>query len=562
MNTYSHTNENIVFYGDPEFFITVAEAQDSYDTDPTQADEILKDMGIDPAAVSDFGIGWDEAAGTVIIPYPGTDYYTAFDARGNEIIIPVPDHKHRPAFIAGEGDGDAWTWVPDIRDALASWQSGERHIITGTHQPHILGPVLEETGAKKLTVVVPDDECADMYTDGITKAADIDVQVNDLPKGQTLHTVLNEKPHWLDTIHPRTNAPDSAILKKEAAAEPQADAAPINAPTSKFGPTIGGYIGSDDYERETRSFKALEGVSTGFKGLDDKLKLMPGLAILGGAPSTGKTTWCEQLMLNLYDQGQSVMVFAGEQTQKQLVDKITTMRYIQGQSKYQIPGHLTNTQIAYGASDDLLKRVREDMKADFVDHRFATPHTDCDTKISEIIDTIKEYIDTTGCRPFVLVDYLQLLTAAEGEQIVAVTAAVNQLWKLAHEKDIWILLISSLGRVSYYDRVTMTSYKESGNIEYRADYLLGLELAITEQESYLKLSPEERRKAASEEKTRLHRRIMLTCMKQRLGTAEFQFGLSYDVAHDFFTPDPDVESKVAYDLGDLLPEQKKSRKRV
>lgn len=544
MNTYTHTSESITFYGDPEFFCKVGEAQEAYDADPVQADTVLRDMGIDPAAVAGFGIGWDEEAEAVIIPYPGTDYYTAFDKQGSEVVIGVPDLKNAPAFIAGQGDGDKWLWVSDVRDALAAWQAGERHIIAGTYQSHLLAPVFEAVGAKTVTAAVSDTDYADMYIGEITKAADghdVRVQVSYLPSDKSLYDMLKEKPHWLDTVHPKAEH-NSVDMDK------------------MFGPTVGVYADSDSYKSETASFKALEGISTGFKGLDDKLKLMPGLAVLGGAPSTGKTTFCEQLMVNFFDAGQAVMVFAGEQTRKQLVDKITTMRYVQAQAKYATPGRLTNTQIAYGATDDLLARVREDMKTDFADHRFAMPHTDCDTKISEIIDLIKAYIGMTGYRPFVLIDYLQLLTAAEGEQIPAITSAVNKLWKLAHEYDIWILLISSLGRTAYYDRVAMPSYKESGNIEYRADYLLGLELAITEQESYLKLSPEERRKAASKEKTQMIRRIMLTCLKQRQGFSEFMYGLHYDVAHDYFTPCPDVESEVAFDMNELLPEQKSKGK--
>ena len=84
----------------------------------------------------------------------------------------------------------------------------------------------------------------------------------------------------------------------------------------------------------------------------------------------------------------------------------------------------------------------------------------------------------TRRRPVVVLDYLQIMQPAEMRADVRVNtdANVKGLKRASRDYNIPIIAISSINRENYQNEMKMSSFKESGGIEYGADVLLGLQL--------------------------------------------------------------------------------------
>jgi len=125
-------------------------------------------------------------------------------------------------------------------------------------------------------------------------------------------------------------------------------------------------------------------------------------------------------------------------------------------------------------------------------------------------------------RPLVVVDYLQILEQELSEEIKDMKGSSNtgtekkkvddsltQFLDLIHKENIPLILISSLNRGSYNRPIQMDSFKETGDIEYSAEILLGLQLvACHKKESEWNLNDEQKKSP---------RNVEITVLKQRYG---------------------------------------------
>jgi replicative DNA helicase len=95
-----------------------------------------------------------------------------------------------------------------------------------------------------------------------------------------------------------------------------------------------------------------------------------------------------------------------------------------------------------------------------------------------IRDAILQHIKLTNRRPVVIIDYLQIIPQDYGDKILTekqhMDRVIVALKKLARDNHLPIVAISSLNRGSY-ENVSLSSYKESGAVEFTADVALGLE---------------------------------------------------------------------------------------
>ena len=79
-------------------------------------------------------------------------------------------------------------------------------------------------------------------------------------------------------------------------------------------------------------------------------------------------------------------------------------------------------------------------------------------------------------RPVVFVDYLQMLALTEHlSDKQNVDKAVLELKRISRDFNIPVIGISSFNRENYSTSVNLTSFKESGAIEYSSDVLIGLQ---------------------------------------------------------------------------------------
>lgn len=97
--------------------------------------------------------------------------------------------------------------------------------------------------------------------------------------------------------------------------------------------------------------------------------------------------------------------------------------------------------------------------------------------IQDISNATASYVARTGRKPVVIIDYLQIMKPMDKRATdkANVTTSVNGMKKLATTFHIPVIVISSFNRMNYRNEVPMEAFKESGEIEYSTDVLIGLQ---------------------------------------------------------------------------------------
>ena len=224
--------------------------------------------------------------------------------------------------------------------------------------------------------------------------------------------------------------------------------------------------------------------STGFRHLDAILDggLYAGLYVLGAISSLGKTTFCLQMMDNIAKEGNDVIFFSLEMARDELMAKAISRisMNLSLQRAKNIKFAVTTREILKGG----LKHYAD--KMEIVEEAFAvrneyslhiyTKVGTGDIGVKEIRKIVKRHVEVTGRRPVVFVDYLQMLALNEHlSDKQNVDKAILELKRISRDFDIPVVCISSFNRENYNTAVNLTSFKESGAIEYSSDVLIGLQ---------------------------------------------------------------------------------------
>lgn len=164
----------------------------------------------------------------------------------------------------------------------------------------------------------------------------------------------------------------------------------------------------------------------------------------------------------------------------------------------------------------------------------------CD--ISFIGDYIRKYIQKTGKKPVIFIDYLQILQplkddrgrTASTKETIDIT--VTELKRISREHQLTIFVISSLNRNNYLAPIDFESFKESGSIEYTADVVWGLQLQVMNSDVFDKKDGiKAKRQAVRDAKKENPRKIELICLKNRYGISSFSCYFDYYPEFDLFT---------------------------
>lgn len=227
---------------------------------------------------------------------------------------------------------------------------------------------------------------------------------------------------------------------------------------------------------------------TGFKQLDEALEggLYEGLYILGAISSMGKTTYILQIADQIAAAGHDVIFYTLEMAKSELIAKSLSRLTLQiGKSAKNAMTDRTITnpnKIARYTTTD--KRILQEAGSAYAktgEHLWINEGVG-DISTDKIRQGIQRHIDLTQRKPVVIIDYFQILPSPDPKLSDKQAADRNIfiLKRLSREFKIPIIVISSIGRQKYEGAITMSSYKESGGIEYTADVLLGLQAAGAE----------------------------------------------------------------------------------
>ena len=243
-----------------------------------------------------------------------------------------------------------------------------------------------------------------------------------------------------------------------------------------------------DIEREK------ETVQTGFAGLDDLLDggLYTGLYFIGAISSLGKTTFCLQIGEQIALQSAQsrakidVLIFSLEMATSEIIAKgLSRNSFIISSQDYNTDKYAKTTR---GVLTRWKYRKYEgERESEVFDKAVSRYNSYLDNLyivegvgnvgIKEVRGQVEKHIKTTGHKPIVIIDYIQILAPFNERSTDKQNTdkAVMELKRISRDFDIPIIGISSFNRDNYDKPVGMASFKESGAVEYSSDVLMGLQ---------------------------------------------------------------------------------------
>lgn len=287
---------------------------------------------------------------------------------------------------------------------------------------------------------------------------------------------------------------------------------------------------------------------TGFKNFDEQTGgLYAGLYVIAAGSSIGKTTFCTQLADQLATAGNDVLFFSMEQSRLEIVSKSLARRTAQ-EDINTAANSLQIRQWHFKRNDPDRKEERvlnaaEAYKKD-IGERLSIIEGNFDCNCSLIGDKIRNYVKRTGTKPVIFVDYLQILQPEQDKNGRTQTTketidnVVTELKRISRELKLTVIVISSINRAAYYTDFSMESLKESGNVEFTADFIAGLQLQCMNDKIFN--SPPtadlgKKKKIIEKAKAESPRKLELKCVKNRYGIATFKLYYNYYPSHDLFT---------------------------
>ena len=291
---------------------------------------------------------------------------------------------------------------------------------------------------------------------------------------------------------------------------------------------------SDDIEK----FRESRNRQTGFSNLDAQARgLYTGLYVVGAISSLGKTTFCHQMADQLAIDGEDVLFFSLEQSRLELVSKSFARRTAQKD----MTNAVNSLSIRRGYLPKHVLEVAKKYKQD-IGNRMSIIEGNFACDISFIGDYIRKYIQKTGKKPVIFIDYLQILQPAKDNKgrILSIKetidSTVTELKRISREHQLTIFVISSLNRTNYLAPIDFESFKESGSIEYTADVVWGLQLQVMNSDVFDKKDGiKAKRQAVRDAKKENPRKIELLCLKNRYGISSFSCYFDYYPEFDLFT---------------------------
>ena len=255
---------------------------------------------------------------------------------------------------------------------------------------------------------------------------------------------------------------------------------------------------------------------TGFEDLDRKLGgFTQGLYIVGGRPGVGKTTFLDQLS---YELSAQVPVFFISYEQNRLhfaAKQIARLANLNG-----IP--LTSTHILKGI---IPKEILKVMDLYCESNREIYVYSDSPS-VDEIKKRVEQFEYDTGKIPIIIVDFIQKVPSQRNNIKDAVDETVSKLQYFTTDGKRTSILVSSFNRAAYYSPVSIDSFRESGNIEYAADVMLGFQYAVQSSKLFKSDTKQnEKKEAIKKAELESPRKLELVCVKNRYGN---QFTVSFD----------------------------------
>ena len=310
------------------------------------------------------------------------------------------------------------------------------------------------------------------------------------------------------------------------------------------------YVHDGEFQKELYEFQNLPSILSGFDNFDkEQGGLVPGLYALGATPSLGKTTFMSQIADNIAKNGNHVLFFSLEQSRLELVTKSLSRITAQLKGDYAEKYAVSSINIRRDNMSSAQRKLVEQAKAEYQTFSRNITIVQCgfDTTVSNIAETAERFIEHTGIKPVVIVDYLQLVQPEKDERNIRdnVESVIRKMKTLQRDNNLILFVVSSFNRANYTTGVGFESFKESGLIEYSCDVVLGMQptVMITDNVFLKEKAGREQRNAMDKAIDAIPRKVMLKNLKNRYGRSQYSCGFDYHCTFDYFVPDKDFKEK-------------------
>ena len=274
---------------------------------------------------------------------------------------------------------------------------------------------------------------------------------------------------------------------------------------------------------------------TGFSNIDENQIFLPGLYVVGGIPSSGKTAFVWQMSEQLAENGELVFYFSYEVPEYQLLSRTLSRNTFQADEV----SRLSSADIQTGGTS----RNLEKYFAELVEKQFDLNVIDIDSGIREmtaekLVKELTPICERAEQPPVVVIDYLQIMPPsinAKDNIKSGIDDTLKRLKDFQQATNTTFIIISSFNRLNYSQEVDFESFKESGGIEYTADVIFGLQYDMYDvDEKILKISFK-KKKIIDRKKRATPRQMHLKCLKNRHGQL-YDCYFNYYSKYDTFEP--------------------------
>ncbi len=282
-------------------------------------------------------------------------------------------------------------------------------------------------------------------------------------------------------------------------------------------------------------------IPTGFSNLDKVLDggLYPQLYVIGAVSSLGKTTFTLQIADNVARKNHPVFFFSLETSKDTLTEKnISRITFETAGDDSELPqtarsidnGFFLETGKDGFKHPAIMRHVIQsfNMYKSYYQKLKINNGITNRPSAQDIYNQVQAYcVQHPSTPPVVIVDYLQILKPLKDNLTdkEAVTSSIAKLNELTEKFHAPVILISSFNRQNYETEVSMQSFKESGEIEYYSDVLMGLQYQEGHKPDFEDNDPMTPRK------------IEAVILKNRNGVSRGKVGFDFYSAFNEFIPE-------------------------
>lgn len=472
-----------------------------------EARAYLAGRGLTEESIARFELGYDKSKKAIVIPYGKKhSYYIGryldpekqgkthkYDKPRRAEAGPEP--LYNAASLYTEGAGAVFV-VEGPMCAMSIMQAGGAAVaIGGTGTEKLLTKIRTQPTQKTLVLCLDNDEAGEKTRDKLITS------LQEIGASYVVHNVAGPYKDPNEHLQADKKAFAQAVKDGIAAADQEAEK---KKEAEEQAREERAYQFRAKYSAAARINDFLDGIAdsvnnppqpTGFPKLDGILDggLYSGYVILTGGTSVGKTTVCLQIADSMAKAGRTVLYFTLEMTASDLmarsISRLTYENCKGYESLAKTARHITDgvKRLFWSAEEDRL--VRE-CTLEYTDNIapnicFIEPRQlGKDFLSTDDVKTIlEEYAQGMGPGeqgPAVVIDYAQLLRPPADEGKISdaklnMSNVATVLYHISKQYNVPVIAITSQPRSEYGNRDSMNAGKESGDLEYSAEYLFRLQ---------------------------------------------------------------------------------------